>query len=110
MKQNTIKTVHLTAEEGKLLVSKATHVDEATGIEVWDVITDDIYLGVEATAKDFKELPKEEVDEVLQQIQEAHQNLQEESQVSPEEGELVEEAEVSEPEEIQETEQAEEDE
>ena len=50
----------LVADEGKMIQSKATHIDEESGEEVADISGETIYLGKNDKQENYVEVEKEE--------------------------------------------------
>lgn len=54
------KNVKLVADEGKIIQSKATHIDEESGQEVANIKGEVIYLGKNDKQENYIEVEKEE--------------------------------------------------
>lgn len=51
----------IVADEGKVIVSKATHFDEELGQEVPDISSEVIYLGKNDKQENYEEVEKEDM-------------------------------------------------
>lgn len=74
MKTEDFKIQKLVAEEGKIIVSKAT--TELFGIEVPESYGKEIFLGIQAKKSDFKEMKIETFNELMLRVDEARKEAE----------------------------------
>lgn len=84
METKTINIRKLIASEDMMIVSKATVIDERTGIEFPEVCTKELFLGADANPEDFEEILESEIDALKEKQQAALAKLEEEKKAEEE--------------------------
>lgn len=70
MKKRIIETTNLKAEEGKIIVSYATHYDEELEKEVPDISGKDLYLPGIVSEDDFYEIDEDPIEYTSKELEE----------------------------------------